>query len=691
MKSIPPDARVTLEEKKAALEMAKLQLRKEFIGIDKPIDDLIESFGYWYFFPELQNRPVIINLWGLTGVGKTSLVTRLMELIGLHKRFYRFNLSDNEWDIRSTLLDIFDNRAETDIAILLDEFQYVRSIREDKTEKATRHQFIWDLLDSGRIPVNNFHMRISELSGLVIRLNRLLQIGVIVENGKVVSGEDIYRRETNYIDSETAFSYGTGSKTRKSESLFVPRYYHDVIHDHCRETYPLLSDVAQALLTMNGSETIAFLYKTIKNGLASKHLDCSRSIVFIIGNLDEAYEMAGNFDTDIDADDFHAESLKISLPVIKEALRNRFRSEQIARLGNNHIIYPALDSAAYRRIIDLELGKLADDFSKTSGVRVSFDSSVKKLLYDEGVFPTQGTRPLISTIRNIVSAQFPKILFRILNKTPLTRSVDISRDGEMLRFRLCSGKKCLDEFAEKVALSLENLREPTNDDVQAVTAVHESGHAIISVALLKIVPEIVCSVSTRPDNKGFIFSRNRPEFIARREITSRIAVLLGGYAAEKLVFGEDNLTTGASSDISQATQMVCGLLKSCGMGSLPAAFNNQDSLTRHYIYDTDNSLNDHAKRVIADALALAESTLTEHFSLLVSMGSYLSSNRSLRKEEIISMVEAVYGRSGIAAGLREEPPSFYRSRLEDLARKDSLHKMKEKPAKREFGYSLNRD
>ncbi|MCJ7446528.1 MAG: hypothetical protein MUO72_02430 [Bacteroidales bacterium] len=102
MKNITSDLKENVLLKKKCLENVRIQLKKEFVGIDKVIDDLIDSFSYWYYFPELQKKPVIINLWGLTGVGKTSLIHRLVDLLGYNKRFFRFNLSETEWDIKQT-------------------------------------------------------------------------------------------------------------------------------------------------------------------------------------------------------------------------------------------------------------------------------------------------------------------------------------------------------------------------------------------------------------------------------------------------------------------------------------------------------------------------------------------------------------------------------------------------------------
>ncbi|MCJ7446527.1 MAG: hypothetical protein MUO72_02425 [Bacteroidales bacterium] len=179
---------------------------------------------------------------------------------------------------------------------------------------------------------------------------------------------------------------------------FVPVYYHDIIYEHYRERFTLLSEVKEHLLKLNGWQTIEFLKKLIANAVSAKYLDCTKAMVFIIGNLDEAYQMTRNFDPDISADEFHEESLKISLPDIKNALKERFRSEQISRPGNNHIIYPALDSKSFFRIIDIELQKINNEMIAEFGIKLTFHESIRQIIYDEGVCPTQGTRPLFSTI-----------------------------------------------------------------------------------------------------------------------------------------------------------------------------------------------------------------------------------------------------------------------------------------------------
>ncbi len=111
----------------------------------------------------------------------------------------------------------------------------------------------------------------------------------------------------------------------------------------------------------------------------------------------------------MNANEFHRQSAEITVTEVKQALQNRFRSEQIARLGNNHIIYPAFDEKSFYGIIRLELDKVKKKVAGTYGLNMLFDEKVERLIYEEGgVYPTQGTRPLFTTVHQIVNTAWER-------------------------------------------------------------------------------------------------------------------------------------------------------------------------------------------------------------------------------------------------------------------------------------------
>lgn len=99
-----------INEKQALLKNAEKILKQEYIGIDSVIESVTASINTWYLFPDLQERPLVINLWGMTGVGKTALITRLATLLNFEKKFFRYDMGNNSPDDRSMGVLIQRNR-----------------------------------------------------------------------------------------------------------------------------------------------------------------------------------------------------------------------------------------------------------------------------------------------------------------------------------------------------------------------------------------------------------------------------------------------------------------------------------------------------------------------------------------------------------------------------------------------------
>jgi ATP-dependent Clp protease ATP-binding subunit ClpA len=86
--------REQLKQRQQKIEETRTALKKYFIGIDNIIDDLLDYIQIWYLMPEILNRPIIVNLWGMTGVGKTDLIRRLVKILDFQDRFLEVELSN---------------------------------------------------------------------------------------------------------------------------------------------------------------------------------------------------------------------------------------------------------------------------------------------------------------------------------------------------------------------------------------------------------------------------------------------------------------------------------------------------------------------------------------------------------------------------------------------------------------------
>ena len=681
-------------EKKKRLEEAKQILNNEFIGLSPVIDTIIDSLSSWYLFPEIQEKPIVINLWGLTGVGKSSLVNRLSELLGFEKKYYRFDLggsSDRSWEVKNKLQDIFENENGFPVIIGLDEFQHAKTKNEKGEEiDSMQSRVVWDLLDSGKFNISRSMNSLDRIYSVTQKLRYALQTGVQVENGLVIS------KHEKFID---LMDYGW-KKYRAGENNEMHYEKDDVYFidpDHGKDIYALAPEffenefeVGAKILTLNGEESIKLLDKVIELGMSPKIVDCSKSLIFIMGNLDEVYSMNSDFNPDINADEFHNRSLKINISNVKEALKERFRSEQIARLGNIHIIYPAFSQSSFLKLIELELDKIKAKYKNSLGINVEFDNSVIDIIYREGVFPTQGTRPLFTTINYLIGSKIGKVYFEINTNNIQADKVLFTCEEQFLVVEFIKDGSNVYSYKEKLDLNLEKLRKNRKDDLQAITAVHEAGHAVISIALMNNLPEYIYSITADTDSHGFTYIRNEMKFVSKKMILNKLALFMGGLAAEKLIFGEENITTGADDDLRRATKFVMDMLKYCGMGSKKGWINVEDGFNNLTLFDTDNTLNKEGEDLLKKAFALSIETLKKEKELLLKLSDHLADNRLIKKEEIRQMVQN-YGivKNKEVTGT-ENANLFYRKRLKELV-SGKAHLEVTEILKPEMGFSLNKD
>lgn len=666
-----------LNERKALLDTTIKQLKNEFVGINHVIDQVADAMSGWFFFPEMQDRPVIINLWGLTGIGKTSLVKRLTQLLELEERYYRFDLgesSSGEYNIQDTFRDIYDNSNGHPFIIGLDEFQLARTINEDREEvdKASSRA-MWDLLDSGKFDLIDFNSyQMNNLNKLIKKLDRALINQVVVENGAVVENKEAYdkifaEKSNNDYNDDDSSDLDDDAKT-----MFVSDNHLNTLYYIDDKSFLSQSDIREELDRLDGEETMEFLIKIYKKALKPVTVDCTKSLIFVMGNLDEVYSMSQNFNPDISADEFHRQSLEITITQVKNSLLSRFRSEQIARLGNNHIIYPSFNTAAFNKIIDQELVKIKKKVGDIYHVNIEFEESLKELIYSEGVYPTQGTRPLFTTIHQVVSAKLGQLLREVFisgywNDKMVFRAGREVGDDHIVE--ICvdfyrEGKKIY-TFVQDQKLVLGKLRKEKKDDQQAITAVHESGHAVLSSILMHTIPTSVFSVTADNQSLGFVLARPEWNYVSKGEVINRLAVLFGGIEAERLIFGDDKITLGASQDLANATRLATYVIYSCGFGEKLAAYGNthMDEVPTIIFDSGEKSLNNHAEDMLNEAQELAAKTLKEQKNLLLQMANYLSDKRMLDKDAIKEYVKKYAANFDVKTLIDDADNLFYREHL----------------------------
>jgi hypothetical protein len=311
------------------------------------------------------------------------------------------------------------------------------------------------------------------------------------------------------------------------------------------------------------------LVKLIEKGEKQKQLfqnnDYSKSLIIISGNLDEAYQMSGDLaQSEIDADIYHNFTKKIDVVNIKQALSNRFRPEQISRLGNIHLIYRSFSKQNFEEIISRDIHNYIQDCQKHLGISLQIDDSVHKLIYQNSVYPVQGIRPVLSSTIEILQSNILPSLLQAVSREQKQLSVEYDFESSSFIFSSDQGKSIV-SFQGSIDLSKQSI---SSQEVYS-TSIHESGHAIMYAKMFGIVPLQLKSKLPNTNTRGFTF----PHRIAltKENIIKQVQILLAGNLAEKLILGEEKMSAGHEHDFSEATKLVSKYLRSYGFGDFIAS------------------------------------------------------------------------------------------------------------------------
>jgi len=524
------ELREQLAQKNRQLQEIAARLKTELFGIDPIIDRVIDSVRAWYVLPGLVARPVIVCLWGLTGTGKTQLVRRMAQLLGFYDRFVEVQMDGFSngagWrgaqSISGMLAQSGVREGEPGI-LVLDEFQRFRTIDNKRGElRVERYQDVWALLSDGRLPP-------------------ALSLLGDIESSIAEAAFDAERAEAS--DAKLRF------KLRSWEAQELQR--------NLKLDEPLME-----IMSWTPEEIQERLRAFRENGQQRWDTDYSRLLVFVCGNLDEAYEDLATSvdDCDSDADIFHDLTGQLSVIDVKQALNKRFKPEQVARLGNEHVIYPSLSRRAYEQLIERGCERYARETGGRCGLRFELDASVREQIYANGVFPAQGTRPLFSSLHAILGAGLAKAALWALERGAASgETVGLTADGRSLVAHWHGQSQAI-----AAPFEINQLRQRNNADFRALLSVHEAGHGLVHALLFGRAPqEIKIHVASFEGGYNAYTSR---KVWSRRNLLDSICTSLAGRAAELLVFGTELSSGGAESDLRKATETAARMIRHLGHG-----------------------------------------------------------------------------------------------------------------------------
>ena len=631
--------------KRQKLQGVAASLKERFLGLDAIIDEVISLLMPWHLFPEAQLRPTVVNLWGLTGSGKTALVQAIVDLLDHRKLYSHIDMGEFESDsatwMKSILTDDLSFFHEKPALICLDEFQFARTLDANSNELGKdKLRVIWDLLDSGKIEYIPGHSTyyLFRADNCLKRLEKAIAENVVLMNGQIENGMEHFIKAFNgfFFDYNDRHDATLNANYFMSDDFINGMFYLFDNDDYSKE------QIRERIKSITIEDLAIFVREGMHSRPATKTLDLSRSIIFVLGNLDEAYSMSHSMNPDISADEFHEQTSKITIAHIKRALRKRFRPEQIARLGNNHVIYKSFNSAQFRLLIRQELNRIGNFVEGKFGWKVSFDESVVNVVYAEGVFPAQGTRPVLTTVKNLIESRISSLVVSILEYQLSVAKIVWAFDNGHFVFTLKDkNNEVVSSISDEAKLKLENLRKSIDPEIQAHTAVHEAGHAVLAALTLRIVPSMVVS-RTASDAEGFCLINFPKGPMTKETLKKDIVITLGGYVAEKMIFGDALTSSGVYSDIQEASALANKAIRQFAMGADPIhlAVNtaqNEDAFVHSERYAVE------AVRIIKDCEAEAEQILLHNKLLLLKMAEYLTVNSKM-EEALIGEYVKKYGK-----------------------------------------------
>jgi len=203
---------------------------------------------------------------------------------------------------------------------------------------------------------------------------------------------------------------------------------------------------------------------------------------------------------------------------------------------------------------------------------------------------------------------------------------------------------------EKVMLGPERKSHVLSPHEKEITAYHEAGHAIVASILPNSDPVHKISIISRGRAAGYTlklpFEDRRLQ--SRKEFLDDIAVSLGGYVAERMIFGD--MTTGASNDLQVSTALARSMVTQYGMSEKigPVALESPAGKVmfgmgvndRDYSDKVAGEIDSEISRIMAEARAQAEEVLTKHKKAFEVVAKRLIETETIEREEYETLLAA---------------------------------------------------
>ena len=209
-----------------------------------------------------------------------------------------------------------------------------------------------------------------------------------------------------------------------------------------------------------------------------------------------------------------------------------------------------------------------------------------------------------------------------------------------------------EDAKDKVMMGAERRSLVMTEEEKMLTAYHEGGHAIVALNVPATDPVHKATIIPRGRALGMVMQLPERDKLSMsyEQMTSRLAIMMGGRVAEELVFGHEKVTSGAASDIEQATRLAKMMVTRWGfsdlLGQVAYGENNEDvflgmSMQRHQNVSeaTAQTIDKEVRRLVDEGYSEAKRILTEKYDDLEALARGLLEYETLSGDEIVDLLD----------------------------------------------------
>jgi ATPase family associated with various cellular activities (AAA) len=569
------------------INQVRADLKSEFIGIDDIIDAMISKVQLLFLEPELVTQPIIVCLFGPAAVGKTTLIRRFRDLMDIGHSFAEIDARDLA---NNTLVNsiedclgeerLIDSQGKP-LFILLDEFDSI--VKQDNSYDSCSD--LWSFMSDGRIPnfqgekIKNIKFFLSQMIQLGISFKHLdepittkdkrsqaisqLQRGIhkfIADNKfKISAGPDdfISRNTSETLEIDEMMD---NFEEESAENVEIP-YQDNQAFDLLKSEYSKMIYAAVKHYCNSGSELSyddffcaeayhisTFIDNNVDKNKLNSEYDLTKSVLFVCGNFYTFDYTVYGSSTLYDADQIRDITASYTVAQLKEKLKENLREKQLNRLGSNFLLLPTFCKASFETLINQRMNWFQQVVRDKHGFELTFHSTIKDYIYNRGVSPLEGFRPLKGEISSFISNAFALIVEAGIYKF----------DHGLLKFN--ADKKVIELNTDGfIITSLPDNsfnEDEINQEILLLNSLEVAAQILVYAREFRTMPkQIVVGVNKNQTNIVQIHEAIDSLKVRRAMCKFRLAPFLLGQE----LFGE-NAPLIYSSDLRLASQMIQDLV-----------------------------------------------------------------------------------------------------------------------------------